>query len=943
MTGTVSDFDGRYSITAKATDTLEISYLGYTTVTVPIQNRTTINIVLQEDPTSLGEVQINAGYYTTTDREKTGSIARITANEIEGQPIVNPIQALQGRMAGVNVVQNSGVPGSGTILAIRGQNSIAAGNAPLYIVDGVPYDTNSLGFKSLSGSILPGGDISPLNTLDPNAIASIEVLKDADATAIYGSRGANGVILITTKMGISGKTTVNLKTYTGVGKITKFQKLLNTEQYLQMREEAFANDGLTAYPYNAHDINGTWDRNRYTDWQKEFLGGTAIYNSHQLSVRGGNENIRFALGGSVMKESTVFSADYAYKKTNVFSTLDHTSHNDKFHVQFAASYGRDSNQLPGSDLTSISKNLAPNAPALYDGEGNLNWENGTWSNPYANLQKNYTNTSNNLIANTALSYKILKGISIKTNLGYAHSILEETVTNPHTVYNSAYGFDSSMSSTFKNGNERSSYIIEPQFDVHYPLKRDRLNIAVGGTLQEKSGYQLVLEGSGYPNNLFINNLNAANRVHVTSESSSTYRYMAFYGRLNYNVNQRYIFNLTGRHDGSSRFGPGNRFASFGAIGAAWVLSEENALKKYKWLDFAKIRSSYGTSGNDQIGDHQYLNTYSVSGVDYGATLGLLPTRLYNPNFAWEVNKKFEVALESSFLDSAIRMELAFYKNSSGNQLMGIPLPGTTGFPSVQSNLNATVENTGLELTLNTQNMNREDFTWHTSFNITVPKNRLTAFDGLDTSTYANQLVVGQPITVLKLYHFKGVDPQTGTFTFEDYNADGAIDAPGDRQFLVDLSPKFFGGLSNTVRYKNWNLDVLFQFVKKEGYNEFHTRTQPAGALSNQPVSVLDHWQQQGDRTPYQQYTTGSNYAANFAYSRFSTSSGIISDASFIRLKMLSLSYSIPRQLAGIDTMAISLQGYNLFTFTKFKGGDPEQIASFLPPLTKISLGLDITF
>src|SRR5690554_2239593 len=295
--GVVTDFDGQYSITARPTDSLKISYLGYTTLTIPIQNRTTINIVLQEDPTSLGEVQINAGYYTTTDREKTGSIARITANEIEGQPIVNPIQALQGRMAGVNVVQNSGVPGSGTILAIRGQNSIAAGNAPLYIVDGVPYDTNSLGFKSLSGSILPGGDISPLNTLDPNAIASIEVLKDADATAIYGSRGANGVVLITTKRGTVGKTRFDIGYSYGTGRVDKFMDLMDTKEYLEMRKEAYANDGITDYPANAYDINGVWDQDRYTDWQEVLIGGTSEFTDINGSISGGSEQTQFGLSG----------------------------------------------------------------------------------------------------------------------------------------------------------------------------------------------------------------------------------------------------------------------------------------------------------------------------------------------------------------------------------------------------------------------------------------------------------------------------------------------------------------------------------------------------------------------------------------------------------------------------------------------------------------------
>ena len=281
--GSISDLDGRYSVKASVNDTLVFSYVGYKLKEVAVGNAPILNVIMEVDAQALDAVVINAGYYKVSDREKTGSITRITAAEIENQPVSNPLAAMQGRMAGVNIVQTTGVPGGGFSVRIRGRNSIRAdGSEPLYIVDGVPYPSQSLGSASVSAIL--GGATNALNGINPDDIESIEVLKDADATAIYGSRGANGVILITTKRGKSGKTSFSLNTSTGVGSVTRSMELLNTEQYLAMRREAFANDGITEYPYYEYDINGTWDQTRYTDWQEELIGGTAYYTTTNASV-----------------------------------------------------------------------------------------------------------------------------------------------------------------------------------------------------------------------------------------------------------------------------------------------------------------------------------------------------------------------------------------------------------------------------------------------------------------------------------------------------------------------------------------------------------------------------------------------------------------------------------------------------------------------------------
>lgn len=347
--------------------------MGYADQEFPVESNTFINIVLKADSLDMQEVEVNAGYYSVKESERTGSISRITSKAIETQPVTNVLAALQGRMAGVSITQTTGVPGGGFDIQIRGRNSLRPdGNQPLYIVDGLPFSSESLGNTQLSGPILPGAGINPLNNINPSDIENIEVLKDADATAIYGSRGANGVVLITTKKGKRGKTQFSFNTYTGAGVITRKLKLLNTSQYLEMREEAFANDGLTELPDWAYDVNGTWDRNRQTDWQKELIGGTAITRNVEAGISGGSENTQFLIRGTHFSETTVFPGDFSYGKTALHFNINHKSEDGKFAVNLSGNYVADKNNLLNTDLTRLATSLAPNAPALYSQDGSLN-------------------------------------------------------------------------------------------------------------------------------------------------------------------------------------------------------------------------------------------------------------------------------------------------------------------------------------------------------------------------------------------------------------------------------------------------------------------------------------------------------------------------------------------------------------------------------------------
>ncbi|NRT12213.1 SusC/RagA family TonB-linked outer membrane protein [Flavobacterium sp. 14A] len=941
-TAVITDFDGKYQIAASPSATLVYSFMGYKTVSMPINALKMIDIVLQEDATTLQEVRVNAGYYSVKESERTGSIARITAKDIEKQPVTNVLAAMQGRMAGVSITQNTGVSGGSFDIQIRGQNSLRAdGNKPLYIIDGVPYASEALG-SDLTGTVLPGG-ISPLNSINPGDIESIEVLKDADATAIYGSRGANGVVLVTTKKGKEGKTKFTTNVSTGFGKVTRLMDLMNTLQYLQMRKEAFVNDGIP-YGYSDYDVNGTWDQNRYTDWQKTFVGGTAEFTDLQSSVSGGSSQTQFIINGNFHKETTVFPGDSNYKKGNIHSQLSQESENKKFRLNFSMGYTAQENNQPGIDITQQAILLPPNAPALYDAQGNLNWENSTWNNPLANLNGKYISRTNDLFVNSLLSYNILPHLIAKTSIGFTDTRFDDSRTQPSTLYDPAYEVGSEYSSIYVNTTNRKSWIIEPQISWKKEFGKGKTEVLLGSTFQQQKTLQLVQEANGFSSNSLLYNLSSAFNVYDLLHEEYVYKYQAFFGRVNFSWANQYILNFTARRDGSSRFGAQKQFSTFGAIGSAWLFSNTNFIKdNLPFLSFGKLRASYGTTGNDQIGDYQFLDTYGSSGNNYGGVVGLEPIRLFNPNFGWETNKKLEFALETGFIQDRIFLTAGWYNNQSSNQLVGIPLPATTGFNSLQANLDATVQNRGIELTLRTINFQKQSFIWTSSFNLTISRNKLLSFPNLKGSTYENQFVIGKPLNIKKVYHYTGIDPATGIYQFEDFNNDGSLTAAEDKQSIRDLNPKYFGGFQNTITYKNWQLDFLFQGVKQLNYSGSYTTGIP-GTMINQPATVVDHWQNSGDSALYQQYTTGVNGVAVSAFYNFYSSDAMIVDASYIRLKNLSLSYTVPQQwIKGINCRFV-FQGQNLLTITSYRGADPEsRFSSSLPPLKVFTTGIQLTF
>ena len=946
-TGTTTDADGAYSINADSDDILVFTFIGYAPVETTVGSRTQIDIQMAEDIQSLKEVVINAGYYTTTKEQQTGNIARIEASDIGKQPVSNPLASMQGRMAGVEIIQQNGIPGGNFRVRIRGTNSIASGNDPLYIIDGVPFTSRSMSFNESSGNLLgspsAGQGSSPLNALNPSDIESIEVLKDADATAIYGSRGANGVVLISTKKGSPGKVSVDVNFYSGISRVGRMVDMLSTSRHLEMRKQAFAQDNITMDAANAFDIL-VWDTTRHTNWQKKFIGNNAPVNDAQISISGGEKNTRFFAGAGYRREGTVFPGNNYDQRISLRSSLSNTSLNEKLKTNFSWTYTVNESDLPGEDLTHAALRLPPNAPPLYDDRGDLNWDGWSYfENPLALITRRFESATTNFLSSLDINYSITKDLFFKVNVGSTVLNNKSVLLNPLSSINPEYIPFNMNISIFSESNFRN-WIAEPQISWRMRGQSSSFELMVGSTFLDQKEEGLAQYAGGFASESLMRNIASAPMIFSATNYYSQYRYAAVFGRLNYSIKNKYLINLTGRRDGSSRFGPGNQFANFLAAGGAWVFSEEKKIRDaLRFITFGKLRGSYGTTGSDQIGDYQFLDSYSSAGL-YGDVVPLTPVRLYNPSFGWEKTRKIEVALELSILDDVAFLSTSWYQNRSSNQLLQTPLPPTAGFPSVQSNLPATVQNKGFEFEFRTQLLSKPELSWTASINATFPSNKLIRFDNLHLSPeYRNRYQVGEPLMIRKVYKYSGVDPVTGLYTIEDVNQDGVYNAE-DRSVVKYLGPDLYGGLHNTISYKRLQLAFVFQFVKQHGYDYYRIFGNTPGTPHGQPAFLGPGWTHDAPSAAVQRYSTGGE--ASTAYNRFAESDGASTDVSFIRLKNISLEYSLPTRYASaihLRHARIYLQCQNLVTFTRYRGFDPETQNAALPPLQAITAGVNLSF
>lgn len=978
---TTTTAQGQFSIDIPSQNSILLfSRIGYQQTEVPARLDVEMYIRMEEEVSVLDEVQVIA-YGTTTKRYNLGSVTSVKSADIEKQPVTNPLAALQGRVPGLVVTGTSGLPGSKFNLQIRGQNTLASTpqgvggvglplDNPLFIVDGVPFSPQNTNINQMASAQSPGtgvsynnpyGGFSPFNSINPSDIESIEVLRDADATAIYGSRGGNGVVLITTKKGKTGKTAVQLDFSNGISMIGKTMRMMETEEYLEMRREALSNGNLTPNLTPGNEAYAPdlllFEQDKYTDWKNYFLDNTAHNTALNTSISGGANKTQFRIGAGFNRNTYNFPGDYADNRANVLVNLNHTSNDDKFSISLASNYSYNKNNSSGSRDILAAYILEPNYPNLVDEKGDLVWTykgiplgtGGVRNNPLTYLKNNYHIQNSNLTSNLQLSYELMKGLVARSSFGFNSFYSNEYFGNPKSAQNPV--FNTQATASFGKNNF-TTWIIEPQLEYNKTVALHRFNLLLGGTVQRNSNDRILMTGTGYTNDDLIESISSATTKNVT-DGFSEYKYAALFARLNYRFDDKYLINFTARRDGSSRFGPGKQFGNFGSIGLGWLFSEEDFIKNLiPSLSHGKLRGSYGVTGSDATSDYQYLSRWAVANYLYNGASGYLPQNLFNPVLGWASTQKAEAGLELGFIRDRILLNATYYRNRSGNQLVTYTLPSITGFSNVATNWDAVIQNTGLELMLQSINLKSDQgLNWSSSFNITFPKNKLITFPGIETSTYNLIYEIGQSTNTVFGYKYAGVNEETGLFQFYDSEGNKTSTPKtassgefNDFQNLGNLDPKFYGGFLNSFTFKKFQLDIFFEYKKQMGINYLkQVYAYTPGFEMNLPATLLDRWKSPGDQAEFQKLTT--QYGDAYTTGRnFSLSSGVYSDASYIRLKNIALSYSFGEVLKSkVNNLRLFCNAQNLLTFTNYLGNDPETQSFYgVPTLRTVVLGLQLT-
>jgi len=964
--GTITNAKGEFELSGVAPgSTLIFSYVGYAPQSFEVKDGSQIRVFMKVAQNELDKAVVQA-YGLTTQRLTTADIGKVTAEEIERQPVMNPLLALEGKVAGLDINMTNGYASAPIRVELRGRATISGSFPadPLYIIDGVPltvldpgnissYQTGSTGFDQTGYS--PASGQSPFFSINPNDIESIEVLKDADATAIYGSRGANGVILISTKKGKAGRTVFNIRANEGVNFVTRHFDLMDSREYVAMRREALLNDGLTADPIGDYDVNGTWDTTKSINWQKVLYGNSGRMTDVQATISGGDSRTTFRMSVDFDKTTDITTINGANQRIAVLLSLTHRSLDQRLTIASNSTYSYASSNM--SHLAGAST-IAPDAPAIFDSLGNLNYSGwgGTINNtqarnayPFASLRQPYTAGTNFLNSSLNLSYQFIKGLAFSTNVGYNIARADQTIVGPIAAGDpliNPTGF------LILGYNSNSNWIVEPKITYDNHIGKGLLNFLIGASASETHTEGTSITGFGFTSDTYIHNIGFAPNVAANSNTGE-YRYAGIFARLTYNLSSRYVINLNARRDGSSRFGPGKQFGDFGSVGAAWIMSDEPWLNGRipSWISFIKWRGSYGLTGSDVIGDYGYLSRYMPYSVTYNGTITLRPIQAPNPDYQWQINKKLEAALDLGFLHDRATFQVAWYRDRCGNQLINFPTPLLTGFASTDANSPALVQNVGWEVSIAAKIIEYRKFSWSATFNTAINQNKLVAYPNFSKSPYVGQLKIGEPLNMLYKLQYIGVDPITGQFSFLDRNHDGQIIfAPGhpeqgDDSYILNLTPKFFGGLGMNFNYGFIQLSLFFNIKSQLGINFLGIGNTPGTRNNNQPAGLANkEWKRPGDISDVARYTTqgGNDYDLYYGLSN-----GPYSDASFVRLSNLAISMNLSGsriKKMGMQSCSLLISTNNLFTITRYQGVDPEtQNFNGLPPTRTVAAGLNFTF
>lgn len=942
--GTATDMEGRYSIEVlSGSDVLVFSFVGLRSQEINVNNRSVIHVLLEPEITALSEYVITA-YGDQTRRELTGTISSIRGEIFEDLPVQSFDRAMQGRIAGVQVTSTSGQPGGTLNVRIRGLGSINAGTQPLYIVDGV---------QVAAGGLSGQGSQNALASINPNDIASIEVLKDAASASIYGAQAANGVVLITTKKGANERTKIRLSVQEGIVQPLDLYQVMNANQLASIKRQAYINAGLN--PDDATEIFGSpGDRElTNTDWVDAMYrdGRLSVYD---LSLSGGDEKTQFYISGShTFQEGQVIRSDYT--RTTGRLNLTHKPSSDlTINANIALSRQITNGSIDRGNFVNspfVSAYLArPNVP-IYE-------EDGSFA-PYPNahlfgynivqgvVQELRKGTSYQTVSNIQVSYRILPWLAVTGFAGIDFSDNKDENNRPSTIPAfAAYGGASFNSdSRLVNTNANANFNFDKKFnEVH------TVTGILGYEYKFETDEGTSAEGRNFPNPVLRYLQNAAVPYSVGGYYTE-YKRAGFFSQGRYDYDDRFTAEVTLRRDGSSRFGANNQWGTFGAASVGWRISSESFMENAIWIDNLRIRASYGVTGNSDIGNFQARSLVSTGGqyLGYGA---LRFVQLGNDLLTWEESVSTNFGVDGTFFNGRIIATVDVWRKDSKKLLFNTQLPIDSGFGQITRNAGS-LRNQGIDFDLQTTNLVYDKFKWSTNFNISIFSNELTElYEGLDS--LGTDLIVGKPIDFFYAYEYAGVNPANGAPMYYDKNGEYTYTVGDeDRRYIGSALPWNYGGLSNTFSYGPVSLEIFFQYQYGNlAFNQDLYNLAQAGSLGqdNQTIDQLNFWREPGHITNTPKPYERGNIPGHSGYQQFSTQ--LLSDGSYIRLKQVTLNYSLPEVLlkrVGIRQGNIYVQGLNLWTYSKYNGLDPEvnsvggSTYGTYPSSKQMTAGINFTF
>ena len=935
--GTVTDAEGKYSLVAPDNQSVIVfTFVGYVSQEIMVGTQNLINVVMTQDMRQLSEVVVT-GFGTQLKQDLTGNIAAVKGKDIQNVAVPTFEQALQGRATGVFIESNNGKVGQGIKVRVRGSSSVTASNQPLFVIDGVPVTSQSQGRTT-------AGETNPMADINFNDVESIEILKDASAAAIFGSRASNGVVIITTKKGSSGKTRFNLDMYTGFSRPTGNREWMNAEQYVDYFLQAAANQDriinlnrwtpFVESRFDRYSAGTDWRNGEVNeDWQDEAYQDASIHQI-DLSASGGTDKTRFYASGSYSDQEGILIAN-RFERLSGRLNLDHSA-TDKLTFGLNMSVARTVNNRLSNDnsfATPLQAVAQPPIQPIIDPR--TNELSGNFTLYFNGLLYKDNTTFETVVfrnlSNVFASYEFFPGLTFRSEFGV--DLLtqnEDRWFGTKVVRNTG----NANGLVWNRWRQIVNYNMNNFFTYNKTINESHTLEVVGGmNYQESSTTGSFVEGQEFPFDDFRRIASAAD-ISDGSSTGTEWSILSYFARANYKFNNRYLLTLSGRVDGSSRFGEDNRYGFFPGVSAGWILSEENFLLGQNTVSFLKLRASFGLTGNTPLDDFASRGLFEGDG-GYAGVPGTRYSQSPNPDLSWEQTSQWNIGVDFGFLNDRITGEIDYYIKKTTDLLLNVNVPGTTGLRRQLRNIGE-LENRGFELMINTQNIVGE-FSWSTNFNIANNVNELTNIAGqVIEGGFINRAIEGESMGVFFAQEYAGVDPNNGDalYYLNTVNPDGSINrettnnyGAAQRVVVGDPNPDFIGGLGNNLSYKGVDLFFLFNFVQGNDIYNGGGRFQSANGdwFDNQTVDQLNSW------TPENRFTdvpearfTGGNGTGH--------SSRWISDGSYIRLKTATLGYTLPIDLVErikLSRVRFYVSGQNLLTFTDYDGWDPEVNADFL--------------